>query len=119
MKIVRGHLMVVDFNPRVHTKPGKIRPAVVVQSDLVNEAGYPSTIVVPSTSKLVDDAGFLRLRLPAGTCGLEKESDLLVGQLIAVANLSFRKDLGPLPPEMILELDHRLSVLLDLSDHLH
>ena len=114
MKIHRGHLYVIDFNPRVHTKPGKIRPAVAIQSDLVNEAGYPSTIVVPATSKVIDNAGFLRLRLPHGTCGLEKESDLLMGQLIAVANLSFKKDLGPLPAGLLMELEKRLRNLLDL-----
>jgi len=114
MKVLRGHLYIVNFNPRVHTKPGKIRPAAVVQSDLVNEAGYTSTVVVPATSKVIEEAGFLRLRLPRGTCGLEKESDLLVGQLIAVANLSFKKDLGPLPPDLVAELDRRLSIFLEL-----
>ena len=48
MEIKRGHVYIVDFNPRVRTKPGKLRPAVVLQSDLVNEAGYPSTIVIPT-----------------------------------------------------------------------
>lgn len=114
MKIFRGHLYIVDFNPRVHTKPGKIRPAVVVQSDLVNEAEYSSTIVVPTTSKVIDEAGFLRLRLPQGTCGLEKESDLLIAQLIAVANLSFRKHLGPMPLDLFTELQSRLRTLLEL-----
>jgi mRNA-degrading endonuclease toxin of MazEF toxin-antitoxin module len=38
MQIKRGHLYVVDFNPRVRTKPGKLRPALVMQSNLVNEA---------------------------------------------------------------------------------
>lgn len=106
--------MIVDFNPRVHTKPGKIRPAVVIQSDLVNEAGYPSTIIVPLTTQVVDGAGFLRLRIPKGTCGLDRESDLLIGQLIAVANVSFKKDLGALPEELFQELESRLRSLLDL-----
>lgn len=114
MKILKGHLYIVDFNPRVHTKPGKSRPAVVVQSDLVSEAGYPSTVVIPATSKIIEDAGFLRLHLPKGTCGLEKESDLLMGQLIAVANLSFKKDLGPLPHDLFQEVQSRLIALLDL-----
>lgn len=114
MKIRRGHVYIVDFNPRVRTKPGKIRPAVVLQSDLVSEAGYPSTIVVPATSRLVEDAGLLRLRLPQGTCDLEHDSDLLIGQLIAVANESFRRDLGPLTPSLLAELDRRVRAVLDL-----
>lgn len=85
MKIRRGYLYLVDFNPRIRTKPGKLRPAVVLQSDLVNEAGY-STIVAPATTRLVEDAGLLRLRLRRGQGGVARDSDLLVGQLIAVAN---------------------------------
>ncbi|MEK7351202.1 MAG: type II toxin-antitoxin system PemK/MazF family toxin [Nitrospirota bacterium] len=63
MQIKRGHLYVVDFNPRMRTKPGKLRPALVVQSNLVNEAGYPSTIVIPTTSKLLARIILLR-RIP-------------------------------------------------------
>jgi mRNA interferase MazF len=73
---------VVDFNPRVRTKPGKIRPAVVLQDDLLNEASYPSTVVLPTTTRLVETTSPLRLRLPAGTAGLERESDVLVAQVI-------------------------------------
>jgi mRNA interferase MazF len=58
MPIKRGHLYIIDFNPRIKTKPGKLRPALVFQSDLVNEAGYPSTIVIPTTTRLVENAGF-------------------------------------------------------------
>ncbi|MBX3301380.1 MAG: type II toxin-antitoxin system PemK/MazF family toxin [Nitrospira sp.] len=48
MQIKRGYLHVVDFNPRVRTDLGKLCPALVLQSNLVNEAGYPSTIVIPT-----------------------------------------------------------------------
>jgi mRNA interferase MazF len=114
VKIRRGHLYVVDFNPRLKTKPGKVRPAVVVQDDLLNEAGYPSTIVMPITTKLADTETPLRLRLPAGLAGLERESDVLIAQVIAVANESFRKELGTLPAEMVGLLDSKLRAVLNL-----
>jgi len=114
MEIRRGHLYIVDFNPRVKTKPGKLRPAVVLQSDLVNEAGYPSTLVIPTTTQLIEDPGILRLRIKKGQSGLERDSDFLLGQLIAVANESFRKEIGILPDHMITELGRRISVILSL-----
>ena len=40
MPVKRGHLYIIDFNPRIKTKPGKLRPGLVLQSDLVNEADY-------------------------------------------------------------------------------
>lgn len=114
MRIRRGHLYVIDFNPRLKTKPGKVRPAVVVQDDVLNEAGYVSTIVVPTTTKLADTETPLRLRLPAGTAGLDRESDVLVAQMIAVANESFRRELGVLSAHLAGALEQKLRVVMGL-----
>ncbi|OGP53389.1 MAG: hypothetical protein A2X89_06135 [Deltaproteobacteria bacterium GWD2_55_8] len=114
MEITRGHLYIVDFNPRVKTKPGKLRPAVVIQSDLVNKAGYPSTIVIPTTTRLVENPGILRLRIRKGQGGLARESDLLLGQLIAVANEYFRQEIGALPAPLMDELENRVRIILGL-----
>jgi mRNA interferase MazF len=114
MEIRRRHLYVIDFNPRVRTKPGKLRPAVVLQSDIVSEAGYPSTIVISTTTRLVNEPGFLRLQIQKGEAGLAQESDLLLGQLIAVANESFRREIGVLPDHLMEELERRVRIILGL-----
>jgi len=114
MEIRRGHVYVVDFNPPVRTKPGKLRPAVALQSDLVNRAGYPSTIVIPATTRLVEDPGILRLRVRTGQGGLTRDSDFLLGQLIAVANESFRREIGVLPDILMGELERRVRIVLAL-----
>ncbi len=114
MPIKRGHLYVIDFNPRIKTKPGKLRPALVLQSDLVNEAGYPSAIVIPTTTRLVENAGILRLRLKKGQAGIARDSDLLLGQVIAVANESFRQEIGALPNSLMEELENRIRIILSL-----
>ena len=112
MPIKRGYLYVVDFNPRIRTKPGKLSPALVLQSDLVNEAGYPSTIVIPTTTRLVENAGILRFRLKKGQGGIARDSDLLLGQVIAVANESFRQEIGSLPNSVMEELENRMRIIL-------
>jgi mRNA interferase MazF len=114
MPIKRGHLYVIDFNPRIKTKPGKLRPALVLQSDLVNDAGYPSTIVIPTTTRIVENAGILRLRLKKGQGGIARDSDLLLGQVIAVANESFRQEIGPLPNALMEDLENRIRIILNL-----
>jgi len=114
VEIRRGHVYLVDFNPRIKTKSGKLRPAVVLQSDLVSEAGYPSTVVVPTTTQLVENAGLLRLRLKRGVAGIERESDVLIGQLIAVANESFSQEIGVLPVALLRELERRVRIVLEL-----
>lgn len=114
MPIKHGHLYVIDFNPRIKTKPGKLRPALVLQSDLVNEAGYPSTIVVPTTTRLVENPGILRLRIKQGQGGIARDSDLLLGQVIAVANESFRQEIGALPNSLMEDLENRIRIILNL-----
>lgn len=114
MPIKRGYLCVVDFNPRIRTKPSKLRPALVLQSDLVNEAGYPSTIVIPTTTRLVENAGILRFRLKKGQGGIARDSDLLLGQVIAVANESFRQEIESLPNSVMEELENRMRIILGL-----
>jgi mRNA interferase MazF len=111
---IKRHLYVIDFNPRIKTKPGKLRPALVLQSDLVNEAGYPSTIVIPTTTRLIENPGILRLRLKRGQGGIARDSDLLLGQMIAVANESFRQEIGALPNELMEELDNCIRIILTL-----
>ena len=114
MPVKRGHLYIIDFNPRIKTKPGKLRPGLVLQSDLVNEAEYPSTIVIPTTTRLVVNPGILRIRLEKGQGGVSRDSDLLLGQVIAVANESFRQEIGSLPNPMMEEVENRIRIILNL-----
>jgi len=50
VKISKFYVYTADLNPRFGTEPGKIRPVVVVQTDLLNNE-HPSTIVCPITTK--------------------------------------------------------------------
>ena len=54
------------------------------------------------------------MRLPAGVACLERESDVLVAQVIAVANESFRKELGALPEDVVSALCDKLRLVLGL-----
>ncbi|HCL27480.1 MAG TPA: type II toxin-antitoxin system PemK/MazF family toxin, partial [Candidatus Latescibacteria bacterium] len=51
----RGGIYLADLNPRRGTEPGKTRPVLVLQTDLLNGAGHPSTVVFPLTSRIIDD----------------------------------------------------------------
>ncbi len=89
----RGEIWLADLNPRRGTEPGKTRPVLVVQAQALLDSGHPSTLVVPLTTKLDDDAAPLRIRVPAAD-RLRGESDLLVDQLRAIDNRRLIK--GPL-----------------------
>lgn len=111
----RWHLYIVALDPRVGTKPGKQRPCLAIQPTEFGEAGLPSTVVLPLTTKVVDEDAFpLRVRIPAGVCGLARDSHILVDQILAWDNELFRRDLGPLPEAVCDEVRRALLEFLDL-----
>ena len=89
----RGEVWLADLNPPHGTEPGKTRPVLVVQSQALLDAGHPSTLVIPLTTNLVDDAEPLRIRVVAAG-RLPKPSDLLMDQMRAIDNSRLVK--GPL-----------------------
>jgi mRNA interferase MazF len=87
------HVYTADLNPRFGTEPGKVRPVVVVQTNLLNEY-HPSTIICPITTKINPEAAILRIHLKKGEAGLEKDSDIIVDQMRSIDNKRFRDHLG-------------------------
>jgi mRNA interferase MazF len=83
--ISHGALWLANLNPGRGTEPGKVRPVLILQNQALLDAGHPSTLVIPLTTNLVDDAEPLRIRIASGD-GLAKDSDLLVDQLRAIDN---------------------------------
>ncbi len=95
MRIQKFHVYLADLNPRMGTEPGKVRPVVVAQTDLLNET-HPSTVICPITTKVTRESHILRVHLAKGASGLREDSDILVDQVRAIDNLRFKKHLGQL-----------------------
>lgn len=98
-----GEIWLANLNPGKGTEPGKIRPVLILQNQALLDAEHPSTLVVPLTTNLVEDAEPLRLRVPAKG-NLTKDSDLLLDQLRAIDNRRL--------------IDGPLHVLTDTEMHL-
>jgi mRNA interferase MazF len=111
----RWHVYIVDLAPRIGTKPGKQRSCVAIQPTEFGAAGHPSTVILPITSRVVGTDAFpLRVRVPAGTCSLTNDSDVLVDQILAWDNELFRAELGELPEALQDRLREALLEFLDL-----
>jgi mRNA interferase MazF len=118
MKILpkRWFLYVVDLEPRIGTKPGKQLPCLCIQPSEFSEEGLENSVILPLTTKISDANGFpLRVRISLGIAGLEKESDILVDQILAWDNSLFRKELGVLPECIQDEVKKALLDFLDLN----
>jgi mRNA interferase MazF len=108
------HIYVVRLEPRIGTKPGKQRSCVAIQPNEFGMSGLESTVVLPITTKLVDDAFPLRVRIPKGSAGLDKDSDIIVDQILAWDNSLFKTELPKLPDALIKKTKLALLDFLDL-----
>ena len=113
MKARRGVLYLADLNPRTGTEAGKVRPVLVVQTDLLNDAGHPSTWVLPCTTRLTGE-NLLRVVLPRGVAGNREDCEVMVDQSRAIDNRRLVRALKPVPKLFLAEVANKLRALGDL-----
>ncbi|PIQ16302.1 MAG: taxon MazF, partial [Flavobacteriales bacterium CG18_big_fil_WC_8_21_14_2_50_32_9] len=101
MNIKQFDIWLANLNPSVGTEPGKKRPVVIVQTDLLNET-HLSTLICPITTNVKAEIELLRVHLKKGQ--LDKLSDVLVDQVRAIDNKRLVKKLGHLNKEQIQKL---------------
>ncbi len=85
LKIRQGEIWLANLNPSRGTEAGKCRPVLIVQDQALLDVGHPSTLIIPLTTKLINKAEPLRVRIKPHE-NLEKESDLLIDQVRAIDN---------------------------------
>jgi mRNA interferase MazF len=111
--IRRGQVYIADLDPGHGSEPGKKRPVVVVQTNLINRV-HTSTMVCPLTSQIDESLKLLRVHLDQGEGGIRKRSDILIDQVRAVDNHRLIEMIGQVPSDKMSQLSVKLRVLLDL-----
>ena len=86
---------------------------LVIQTDLLNEAGHSSTWVLPCTTRLSGE-NLLRVPLPRGVAGVRRDTEVMIDQSRAIDNRRFVRSLGPLPAALLREVEAKLRHLADL-----
>ena len=89
------------MNPQFGTEPSKMRPVVVVQTDLLYKM-LPSTIVCPITTNVQTESDILRVHLMNSENNLTKDSDIMVDQLRSIDNKKLIKRIGKISEKMWL-----------------
>ncbi len=108
----RGEVWLADLDPQRGTEPGKTRPVLILQAQALLEAGHPSTLVIPLTTNLVEDAEPLRIRVRSSG-RLRNDSDLLIDQLRAIDNRRLvRGPLTRLQPQLMAQVVEAISEVL-------
>lgn len=115
MAYKRGGVYLANFNPSRGTEPGKARPCIVMQSNLLNDVGHPSTTILPLTTQLIENAAPLRFRLTSRD-GLEYDSDVMLDQTWTIDNRRISGDMLTFLTEQEMgkiELFWRIALDLD------
>lgn len=114
MKIKQFEIWIADLNPSLGTETGKIRPVIIVQTDLLNQA-HPSTIICPITTNVHPDAQILRIHLNKGSFGLMEDCDIMMDQIRAIDNRRLMKKIGLVNTDIANQIRENLMIVLDLE----
>lgn len=111
MRFKQYDIWLADLNPTFGCEPGKTRPVVIIQTNLLNDT-HISTIICPVTTNIQPEAEILRVHLKKSQ--LPKLSDVIVDQIRAIDNRRFIKRLGKLTTEQKIKIRENLKIVLDL-----
>jgi mRNA interferase MazF len=111
----RGEVWLANLDPKQGTEPGKTRPVLIVQAQALLDAQHPSTLIVPLTTNLVNNAEPLRLRVAAAG-RLRQDSDLLIDQLRAIDNRRLvQGPMSKLSAALMARVHEAIAEVLDLD----
>ena len=98
-------------------EPGKTRPVLVVQTNLLNKIPHPSTIICPITTNVKKEAEILRIHISKGLANVQKDSDIMLDQIRAIDNKRLIKKVGDLPKNLISLVKENLMIIIDLEQY--
>ncbi|MDR3134326.1 MAG: type II toxin-antitoxin system PemK/MazF family toxin [Prevotellaceae bacterium] len=107
-------IWLADLNPRIGTETGKIRPVLIVQTNLLNSLPHLSTLICPITTNITKNASILRVSLKKGTANLHQDCDIMIDQIRAIDNKRLFKKLGALPIPFVEQVKKNMLLILDI-----
>jgi mRNA interferase MazF len=114
MVIRRGEIHWVDLGEPRGSRPGKLRPVLVVQGDPHNESRLATTVVAALTSN-VDLARVPgNVLVPAVLSGLAKDSVVNVSAVVTVDKSDLAGRAGAVPAHLMDQVDDGLRLVLAL-----
>ncbi len=115
MKIKQFEIWIADLNPKKGTEPGKMRPVLVLQTNLLNKISHPSTVILAITTNVKKDSDILRVHLKKGVGNLTQNSDIMIDQIRSIDNKRLIKKMGDLPIDLVNIVKENVVVVLDLD----
>ena len=112
--IRRGEVYWADLGPPRGSRPGKLRPVLVIQDDHYNDSRLATTVVVALTSN-VDLARVPgNVLVPAVVSGLSKDSVVNTTALATLDTSGLDDRAGHVPDQLMADVDRGLRQVLAL-----
>jgi len=115
MLIKQFEIWIADLNPQIGTEPGKTRPVLLIQTNLLNKIPHPSTIVCPITTNVKKNSEILRVHIKKGQARLQQDSDIMIDQIRTIDNKRLVKWIGVLPKSLIELVKENVNIVLEIG----
>jgi mRNA interferase MazF len=114
MKIKQFDIWIADLEPQKGTETGKVRPVLIVQTNLLNNE-HPSSVVCPITTNVQKNSVILRVHIKKGVSNLKVESDIMIDQIRAIDNRRLINKIGELTKDLQALVKDNIKIILDLD----
>ncbi len=114
MSIKRGEIYYADLSPVVGSEQGGIRPVLIVQNDVGNR--YSPTVIAAAITSQRDKSKLpTHIPVPAQSCGLSKDSIILLEQIRTIDKQRLKEKTGELDRNSMTRVDNALSISFGLG----
>ena len=113
MPVKRGEIYYADLSPVVGSEQGGIRPVLIVQNDVGNRHS-PTVIAAAITSRLDKAKLPTHISLEAASCGLQKDSIVLLEQIRTLDKKRLKDRMGALDSDAMNRVDNAISISFGL-----
>ena len=114
MTIKQYEIWVANLDPRHGTETGKVRPILIVQTDLLNKT-HPSTLICPITTNVQLQCEILRVHIKKGTAKVKEDCDIMIDQIRAIDNRRLIRKVGELPKNLSEEVTENIKIIFNLN----
>ncbi len=116
--VKRGEIYYADLSPVVGSEQGGVRPVLIIQNDIGNR--YSPTVIAAAITSQRDKAKLpTHIELSAQSCGLQKDSTVLLEQVRTIDKKRLRERMGEITPETMNSINSALSISFGLVDRRH
>ena len=114
MSVKRGEIYYADLSPAVGSEQGGIRPVLIVQNDVGNRHS-PTVIAAAITSQRDKSRLPTHIEVSADTCGLSKDSVVLLEQIRTIDKKRLKDRMGELDNTSMNRVNTALSISFGLQ----